>query len=191
MKGRAILQEAVLAAAAPYDHITTLGLSLLVNRPRNKVADVTSTLVRQGFMSRRDPGVFVLTEKGREAVATGTPLKSGPRHPDRTSPPPFDNTFRQRAWNAMRICQVFTLDDIVLRAARPKELSPISNLRIYVHRLMAAGYVVETPRRSFGGVTAPSSNGHKVYRLIKDSGDIAPRATATRLTDFNEGALDV
>jgi len=89
----------------------------------------------------------------------------------------------------MRIMGLFTLPDIILRAACAADGETTGNLRFYVNRLIEAGYVQETQRRSFSHMRGDSSNGHKVYRLIKDTGDLAPRATATRFVDFNvEGA---
>jgi len=88
----------------------------------------------------------------------------------------------------MRLMATFTAPDILLRAARPGETAADSNLGRYLRGLIAAGVVVETPRRSFAG-QGPTSNGCKVYRLVRDIGEIAPRISERRgLINQNRGA---
>jgi len=188
MSGRGFIKEAILASIGPDDCKVTVDIAAAVGRSANKVAGAVGEMIVHGLVERIERGCYRLTPEGRALLASGAPIKSGPRGPHSGARRPNPDTLRQRAWSAMRLMTTFTTVDILLRAAKPDETACESNLARYLRALIAAGLIVETPRRSFVG-QAPSSNGCKVYRLIKDIGEIAPRMSERRgLIDLNRGA---
>ena len=96
-------------------------------------------------------------------------------------------TLRQRAWNAMRMSGAFTIGDIVMAAASGSERDADNNLQRYFCALVKARYLTVLPVRARG--TKPTSNGFKRFRLLKDTGPIAPvyRANKGCLFDHNLG----
>ena len=172
--GNATHQAAVLGAMASP---SSGGISLddLASRlpiARKAIAKAAGKLIQRGYVERAEAGVYALTLTGREALAEGKSLKSGP-HRGLRKHPVYRDTLTQRAWAAMRLQPRFTLGDLVTLAAKEDDGQPGKSLQRFVHRLKATGYVVELPARAKG--VAPTSPGCKVFRLVRDSGDQAPR----------------
>lgn len=138
---------------------------------RRQISDGAASLILRGLAERIEAGCYRLNAEGLAAAARGETISSGPsgRHTGRRRPPA--DTLRQRAWTAMRMAGSFTVGDIVMAAAR-KETDADSSLHRYLRRLKLAGYVAELPVRQRG--THPTSNGFKRFRLLKDTGPIAP-----------------
>jgi len=187
------LQDSILQAIGPTACLLSGEIATAIGRKGNKVSNAVGKMIIAGYVERIERGCFRLTAKGKAQI--GKPIKPGPRGPHTGVRPPVDDTFRQRAWSAMRIMGTFTTADILERAQRPAEGCMADNLGKYLRGLVANGVVIETPRRSLQG-DAPTSNGRKVYRLSRDLGEIAPRILAGRaydgasvavgLLDFNE-----
>jgi hypothetical protein len=72
----------------------------------------------------------------------------------------------------MRIAKRFTVADIA-RAAVKDEVDGDDSIRRFCLALTLAGYLVERHGRAAG--TAPSSNGFKVWQLVRDTGEWAPQ----------------
>lgn len=136
-----------------------------------KVAKAAGKLISRRLVERLERGQYRLTKAGADFLEEGSALVSGPRGPH-TGQPRKHNTFRQRAWTAMRLMRRFSIPDIVMRAAREGDADPAANTRRWLLFLVAAGYVVELPVRADDGV--PTSNGLKVFRLLRDTGPLAP-----------------
>ncbi len=96
-------------------------------------------------------------------------------------------TFRERLWKSMRIRRRFTIGELVADAQTGCERNAYNNAGRYVLYLVNSGYVRELPNRKPG--TAPSSNGFKVFQLMKDTGPRAPVWSQARgtLHDVNTG----
>ncbi|MDE2577914.1 MAG: hypothetical protein KGL46_03830 [Hyphomicrobiales bacterium] len=154
--------------------LTTAELGAALNARHNKVATVTGTMVLHGLLERIERGCFQLTRAGKEHLASGQRIKSGPKKPFTGHVAPNMATMRQRAWSAMRVKKTFTAADIFQLAVRPTDKSPDANLGKFIRALVKYGVLAETGRRAFDG-EAPTSNGRKVYLLVKDLGEIAPR----------------
>lgn len=86
------------------------------------------------------------------------------------------DTAISRAWNTMRQLVRFTRGDLQAAAECTEAL-----VRRYVKALIAAGYVVQDTPRVYG--RAPG--GYANLRLVRNTGPLAPRMTATGLVDFN------
>jgi hypothetical protein len=76
------------------------------------------------------------------------------------------NPLRQRAWEALRMLQKTTLEELCLLTKEGAERDIESALGKYVRALEAAGYLQRLP------IKAP--NGALRYRLVRNSGPQAP-----------------
>lgn len=103
--------------------------------------------------------------------------------------PPADKGrgLRERAWWLMRTRPAFTLDDLLLTLAEGAERDPASNLGRYIRGLERVGVLQRLQRRIPG--RAPTSNGHVIWRLVRDLGRAAPLVRAAGVWDPNAGAL--
>lgn len=165
--------------------IDQLDASLPLNR--RQISDGAAKLILRGYAERVEAGCYQLTPAGHKALATGIAITSGPRGrlTGGLRKAPRD-TLRQRAWTAMRMSGAFTVGDIALAAARPGDAMPENNLQRYMRQLHRAGYLAELPVRARG--TALTSNGFKRFRLLKDTGPLAPVWSDTHdvMIDRNE-----
>lgn len=153
---------------------------------RRQVSNAATLLLRRNYLERMGAGCYQLTPAGRVAAESGEVITSGPKGPTGKVPQHRD-TFRERAWRAMRVRHRFTIGEIVADAGRGKEKSDRQNAMRYVRYLRAAGYLGELPRRQRG--TATGSNGFKQFVLIRNTGPRAPvfRAGKATMHDFNLG----
>jgi hypothetical protein len=154
---------------------------------RRQISDGAAKLILRGYVERTEVGCYQLTSAGAEAQRNGVVITSGPWRPDTVKVrKPVRDTFRQRVWNAMRMSGTFTVGDLVVAAARD-ELDAENNTSWYLRRLAAAGYVIELPIRQKG--TRLTSSGFKRWRLIHDTGPIAPayRRKLDAVHDYNTG----
>lgn len=93
----------------------------------------------------------------------------------RKEKPQADEAERQRIWNAMRVLIRFTSADLQATAEAGKD-----NVRKYLQALHAQDYLrLDAPK--IAGVPG----GHALWRLIKNTGPIAPRISADGLYDAN------
>ncbi len=155
----------------------------LTNR---QVSDAATNLLRRNYLERMVIGCYQLTPEGRAAAAAGEVIRSGPRGAsDKVQE--YRDTFRQRAWTSMRLQRLFTVPDIILDAARPEERNPADNLHRYLRILAATGYLKASAHRV--EAPAPTSNGHRRYLLVRDTGPRAPVALSkvAGIHDFNTG----
>lgn len=164
--------------------IDDLNADLPLNR--RQISDGACQLILRDLAERIEVGCYRLTKAGLQAASEGRAITSGPRRAHTGKPRRLSDTFRQRAWTAMRMSGAFTVGDLVMAAARG-EADPENNANRYLQCLHRAGYVVELPTRQPG--TRLTSNGFKRYRLIRDTGPSAPVWSGKRraLHDFNTG----
>lgn len=154
---------------------------------RRQISDGAAKLVYRGFLERVEAGCYQLTKAGLEAAADGKKIKSGPWKPlTGKSRKPRANTFRQRAWNAMRMSVEFTFSDIVIAADR-NDKGPKNNLQAYMRQLVRAKYVAELPTRVGG--TSLTSNGFKRFMLLTNSGPVAPTVRRVKTSPDAEKSL--
>lgn len=143
-------------------------------------------LADHGLMDRHtEPGEYRLSERGLIQVRAGFRVNSGPATAHGKIRRQHD-TFRVRAWKAMRVLGIFTVGDVIAAAERG-ESDPTDNLRSYLRVLVRAGYVIELQSKAAG--TKLTSPGFKRYRLIRNTGSLAPvyRPERKVLFDFNTG----
>ncbi|UXN07540.1 MarR family transcriptional regulator [Bartonella sp. HY761] len=149
---------------------------------RKEISKAASRLVTKSLIERTAIGQFQLSPTGSDLLATGGKITSGPNGPMACLKARND-TFRQRAWSAMRLQKRFTIPSIVTVAKKAKDSDPESNLQRYISNLIKANYVVLLPKREAG--TKETSNGFKVFRLIKDTGYLAPIWSKGEMKDRN------
>ncbi len=173
MSGVATWQMAVRDALADGGCRTIAELAEMAGIDRKKVSTTMCRLILRGLAERVERGCFRLTERGMQSARDGEVIRSGPqkRHSGLTRP--RRNSFRQRAWAAMRMSGKFTVPEILRLAARPGTRGgSADNLHRYLRALEQAGYVRRLPVRQRG--TAPGSNGFIRWMLVRDSGPQAP-----------------
>lgn len=171
MSGLATHQAAVMGAIASRT-LTLDELAAALPIERRKIVKATGKLITREFLERAETGVYRLTLTGRQALEAGKPLTSGPHRGTRKIALHLD-TLQQRAWKAMRLTKRFSIPDIVVLAARETEPRAAQSLQRFFLRLTKAGYLAELEQRRPGD--AATSPGHKLWRLVRDTGDHAPR----------------
>lgn len=137
------------------------------------ISQAAGNLIKHGYLTRSVTGVYRLTEKGKSLKRSGKPLviNPGPEKGYKWPDEPKD-TFRSRAWKAMRIKQKFTVNDVLMLACEGTEKQPLNQLHIYIRALSKAGVLMELKSREPG--YALTSNGFKRFALVKDLGYLAP-----------------
>lgn len=161
-------------------------LDEMLDLSRRQISDGAAKLVLRDYLERVETGCYQLTPVGIAAAQAGEIISSGPWRPDTArARKPWRDTFRRRLWSAMRMGGVFTIADLVMAAAQPHDVSPDSNTARYLRQLVLAGYVEELRSRKSGSKL--TSNGFKRYRLVKNTGPLAPVFSAKRkaLHDYN------
>lgn len=125
------------------------------------------------FLTRTEQGCHALTETGREALAAGVNLRSGPkgRH---IAPRVLRASLRTKVWRAMRIRGKFSIPELSMLVAEGGEKDITSNIGKYCRALERAGFIVKMAKRELGSKL--TSNGHLRYWLIpeRDTGTKAP-----------------
>lgn len=153
---------------------------------RHDIAKAAGRLVSRDMIARRMRGCYVVTAAGREAVQSGRVIKSGPRG-RMTGAVARKNSFHARLWKALRIVKKGALADFIALAEPGALKDPHNAADHYFRALHLAGYVSVMARRRPG--LAPTSPGHKVFLLIRDTGPRSPRYNKARrlVSDLNTG----
>ena len=181
--GNAFRQEALLHALEPGLCLSISELAEKTGVCRKGVVASACALVERGFIERRAVGCYQLGTRGKQALEQGLEISSGPRGPlgkPRTTP---RNSFRLRLWRVMNVKRSFTVPELVGIAGAGTE----DNARLFVNQLLAIGYLQRSRARVQG--TKLSSNGFKLYRVIKHTGPQPPafQARKRRVFDPNTG----
>ena len=139
---------------------------------RRQISDGAATLIRRDYLDRVELGCYCLTSAGVAASDRGEQITSGPIGPlTCKSRRKWRSTLRQRAWTAMRMSGTFSISELVIAASKDDK-QPEVNLLDYLRALSRVGYVAVLPAAR-GGLRRNSKNG-KRFRLLKDTGPIAP-----------------
>lgn len=154
------------------------------------ISQAAGNLIKHGYLTRSVTGVYRLTEKGKSLKKSGKPLIINPG-PEKGYqwPNEFKDTFRSRAWKAIRIKQKFTVNDILMLACEGTEKQPLNQLHIYIRALSKAGVLMELKSREPG--FALTSNGFKRFAIVKDLGYHAPvyRRRENEIYNPNNGEI--
>lgn len=136
----------ILAALRDGPQLTRQIAAALGTSSANTRANLTS-LVARGLV-RSWEGCHQLTREGLEVLAAGREVTSGPGMGKAVTH--HRGTLRARAWRAMRIQEVFSLDDLMLLLCDGEEKDAARNLGGYVRALAAAGYLAPMRRQHAG-----------------------------------------
>ena len=162
-------QGLVLEALGRAGACLTLDELVAQGGERRKVASVMVRLISLGHVRRLERAGFVHREgvgEGESADLVSRRVTHKPwLHTRRQHKP----TIRQRAWAALRILGKASVPE--LQGWAGDDVKP-SNLQKYLHLLERAGFVQRLDLREPG--TAPTSNGHVRWLLVRDSGPKAP-----------------
>lgn len=148
--------------------LTTQALAEVTGLDPRRVADACCRLVSRGWIVRRERGCFELSETGRKAIEAGETITGGPTGPLTQATPrrPRRRTVRDKMWCAMRTLMKVRISDLETMAGASRD-----NAQRYVGALEKTGYL--TRLRTEPG-TAPTSNGHCRWLLVRNSGPEAP-----------------
>lgn len=154
------------------------------DKTRAEVVMAVQRLKRRGLVEVLEPGVYAATEAGSAFAASGREVASGQAA---SKPRQRTRGLRQRAWWVIRAREVVTIPDLLSTLADGDERDAHANLAKYLKALHRTGFLVELSRTP--GV-APTSNGHKRYRLARNTGRQAPvvRQRQREVFDPNTGA---
>jgi|GEM_PF-745261 hypothetical protein len=158
-------------------------LATLSDKPRGDVVKAVQRLKRRGLVAAVEPGLYAATEAGRAFVQAGHAVASG----QGVKPRRRTRGLRQRAWWVLRVRGVVTIPDLLMTLADGAERDAHANLSKYLHALCRAGFVAEIGR-SAGA--APTSNGHKRYKLVRNNGRQAPVVRQRQRTVFDPNSGD-
>ncbi|TQD37446.1 winged helix-turn-helix transcriptional regulator [Rhodobacter capsulatus] len=178
----AVLQHLARPCRPP---LTQIARALDVTSKR--VSKAASSLVDRGYVARTRPGDYEITTCGKQAIADGKIITSGPVDASgNVLARPETNGFRDRCWRSMRLRGTFTIGDVVCDAV-DGERDAVTDAGRYIRILKFAGYVSDLPGRRKG--TKPGSNGLKRFHLDRNTGPRAPlhRSKLGIVHDFNTG----
>jgi len=154
---------------------------------RASIVAAAGRLVARGLFERLENGVYRLSPDGKKALSEGRSITGG-KAGKRVKHPVYSDSLRQRAWKAMRLSGRFTAGEIAALAARD-EKDAEDTIRRYCHQLAGAGYLVELPTRTKPGKAG--SNGNKQWRLIRDTGEMAPQHAASKRQMIDRNTREV
>lgn len=151
---------------------------------RHAVVGAVQKLKTRGFVALVALGGYEATDAGREFLAQGGEIKSGQAS---ARPRKATRGIRQRAWWVIRARKDVTLAALLSTLADGREKDAAGNLGRYLRALERSGFLAATTQRT--AASAPTSPGHKRYRLVRDNGRMAPvlRQTACVVFDPNTG----
>ncbi|UJX40849.1 winged helix-turn-helix domain-containing protein [Desulfovibrio sp. JY] len=172
---------AILNALAEGPKLTRQ-IAASLGKTRDAARLCLESLCRKGLILSAE-GAHQITDKGRQFLAEGREITSGPC--GNAAPSRRALSLRQKAWRAMSIRDGFSLDDLLTMLCDGSEKEPERNLTRYLAALETAGYLLPLARRGEGGVQR--------WRLRRDriSGPEAPafNTQTRRLTDCNTGQV--
>lgn len=153
---------------------------------RAAIVAAAGRLVARGYVERQEDGVYKLSQAGIDGLKDGMKIGGDPQK--RRKNPVYADSLRQRAWKAMTLEKRFTVGAIAQLAVRD-ETDGEDSIRRFCLALTRAGYLAELPTRVKGEIAG--SNGFKQWRLIRETGEIAPRYIAAdkAFHDRNDGKV--
>lgn len=139
------------------------------------------TLAAKGLIMSCE-GNHEITERGARALTEGRELTSGPGVGKAVTH--HRTTLRARAWRAMRIREVFSLDDLMMLLCDGEEKDAAGNLGGYIRALAIVGYLTPMRRQAAGH--------HPERWRLTNKGNTGPEAPAWNkargvVTDSNTG----
>jgi len=141
-----------------------------------QVAAAAKDLLLCGWICRAEDGRYSIGAQCRAALEPAIKAPLPAIHGEKK------DSFERRAWAAMRRLKRFTSADIAILACKKGQSPKTSQLMTYIKQLRDGGYVMAQAKR--GGETKILA-GLTVYRLIKDTGPLAPLWSKGRLAERN------
>lgn len=152
---------------------------------KDTARDICRRLAARGLMESVQ-GVHGITKAGREALAGGTEVISGPGKGGCVER--YKGSMRAKAWRALRIRRKVDLDTLLPLVLPPatsqaQERNTRLDLTNYLRALTVAGILVELPTRTPGMA--------RRWLLTRDTGPCAPawNKAGHTVTDANTGEV--
>lgn len=166
-------------------------LALADPPPRKRALEALGKLMQKKLVERANKQTgfkpvepeYQTTKAGRDFIASGKRVTSGPNGPLAGVRKGPDNTFRQRLWNAFRIQKKATLPQLIEIAREKRDGNVEANALKFLKSLVRAGVAARMPTREKGH--ALTSPGHVRFALVRDLGPRAPQAANRHLVNLN------
>lgn len=154
------------------------------------VSRMVGRLVHRKYAGSSDTqGRYQITQAGLDFLASGQSIKSGAIKGRQQNPRDAKaDSLRSRVWRTIARLRKFSVSQVVQIAAKESDKNPVEATRRYINNLSRAEFIKELPRRHKDAMSAPSSNGEKVYWLLESSGRLPPRVR--RAPDGTPGMFD-
>ncbi|MBI1386652.1 MAG: hypothetical protein GC150_17240 [Rhizobiales bacterium] len=179
-------QEAVLTAMSGECHRLP-GLAADTGLGYRAVSLACGDLVSRGLVERTEVGCYRRTAAGREIIKAGGRIPWRRRPAASNLPRIRSDSMRSRLWRAIRMMgqRPFTGLDVMGLAAKAEDRNPRSSTTDYLAALRRAGFLEEMP----GGRVRRGDGWVKQYRLVRDTGRLAPMLRADGVFDPNSREL--
>lgn len=168
---------------------TTAELAAVTGLDPKYVSQRAAVLHARALIVTDRPGCYRITAAGLVARAAGTVSRPGPKGPLTGRKPAGAVSLTQHVWTALRFAKKATVRELVGLAGLDdgRYRDPVGQAGRYLALLTISGHVAALPRREPG--TAPTSNGHIRFLLVRDSGPRAPLWSQRHgdITDPNTG----
>ena len=183
------LSENVLRELARHDECVVID-KLDRNLPKHARRDIIKaigSLISRTLVKRDYAGCYRATNKGREWVAKGKPITSGPTGAHTGTQNRSEDTFVARLWTALRAERKATTRDLVALMRQDGDRKPEFTAARYLGRWFRAGFITKLKTRSPG--TSPTSNGYVKWFITRDNGPKAPlwKSESGYVVDGNTG----
>ncbi|MFK5979740.1 MAG: hypothetical protein QM488_12730 [Rhizobiaceae bacterium] len=187
----AISNEVLALLAAAGERSVTIDEldQALPDHSRKEIIKTVGRL-RQGKLAiGKSLGCYLATDNGRQYVASGKTIKSGPKKAHTGQRRRVSGTMTTRLWKALRAQKKGTTKELVALAKTIKDGSPEASAARILAIWFKAGFITKLAKRREG--TSPTSNGYTVWYLIRDNGPQAPAFDAhqKRVSDLNNGEI--
>ncbi|PCJ57875.1 MAG: hypothetical protein COA65_09020 [Rhodospirillaceae bacterium] len=172
--------------------VTIKEMAYLLEATHRRIVHSMDVMRRRGLVERVTTGCYRLTAMGETARAAGRKITSGPRRPHTGRRSAAPHSFQSKIWRALRQLEKATVPEIqslMDGSSRPGTKRPSGCVQRYLNFLTRAGWVMKLKHRRRG--TAPTSPGHVVYLLVKNTGPTAPYFSQKNdaLVDPNTGEI--
>ena len=168
------ISDAVLARLAKSDECVLID-TLDTDLPEHERGEIVKTLIRlkaRQLADREYTGCYIITPSGRNFVESGQTINSGPLGKHTGPRKRHEGTMTIRLWKALRAMRKGTTPQLVSLARNDQDGNPDAAAARLLRTWRRSGFVTKIGGRAKG--TAPTSNGHVIWYIVRDNGPKPP-----------------
>ncbi|PCI03876.1 MAG: hypothetical protein COB78_05845 [Hyphomicrobiales bacterium] len=185
------ISDEVLALLAAGERSVTIDEldQALPDHSRKEIIKTIGRLRYDKLTGSKNIGCYFATDNGRQYVASGKTIKSGPKKAHTGQRRRVSGTMTTRLWKALRAQRKATTIELVSLARTKKDGKPEATAARILRMWFNAGFITKLGRRRQG--SSPTSNGYVVWFLVRDNGPKAPAFDGHRrcISDLNNGEI--